>query len=483
MMFCSGFKRARKAKLSISWYFLSVGAILGNWSSILPAVKNDQNVSNLELGLILVAAVFGAILAVPVVTEISKRYGCGLSLFLGGIVMLLLYPIVSIKHNLIVFTIGVFLLGFGAGWSDISMNSQAVLCEKMIRSRSLGLFHSIFAVGGLIGAFLGGALLQRGFTIFENITLVCIILLLPQIFLSCWLFSHQEENLINSNIYNIQAEQEKDSFSETLLSFSETFFPNRNPESDKESLVSKNQSSDSSDRNKSNPTSSVDSDWKTYESPNPIEPTSPKTLLISISILCFLSYFGEGSVSDWSAIFLSNELHCNSMQSSLGLIGYEFCIAVSTYYSDAMSTYFGRRKLLQISGFLAFGGLSLVVIAPLIKINQLALFVSILGFSISGIGLSVVPPTVISLAGSGIVGVDSHDAIGIVSSVGYFGFMIGPPLLGGLSELFGSIRWSFLVDGIMLCFISIISFYIHFPEALHSTRESDCARLQAGNPF
>ena len=76
------------------------------------------------------------------------------------------------------------------------MNSQAVLCEKMNRSPTLGLFHGIFACGALVSAILCGVLLSFGASVLEEIGIICSIMLLPTILFRYWLFSSAEEQLI-----------------------------------------------------------------------------------------------------------------------------------------------------------------------------------------------------------------------------------------------------------------------------------------------
>eukprot|EP01040_Poterioochromonas_malhamensis_P024175 gene24175-29849_t len=85
MMLLSGFSRARKAKAAICWFFFMQGVMFGNWGGILPVVKEEQGISNTVLGGVLVAAVCGAMIALPLVDAVSKRFGSGFSLLVGGL--------------------------------------------------------------------------------------------------------------------------------------------------------------------------------------------------------------------------------------------------------------------------------------------------------------------------------------------------------------------------------------------------------------
>ena len=73
--------------------------------------------------------------------------------------------------------------------------------------------------------------------------------------------------------------------------------------------------------------------------------------------------------------------------------------------------------------------------------------------------MSSVAPSAISIAGSDVPSsmMSSADAIGYVSSVGYLGVLVGPPLLGGLSSLLGGLGWSFLVDSGFMLLMSCVA--------------------------
>ena len=103
----------------------------------------------------------------------------------------------------------------------------------------------------------------------------------------------------------------------------------------------------------------------------------------------------------------------------MGFVGFQFFVAVGRYYSDYLVVEIGRRNILLLAGMVAALGLGLVVWSPSLD-DGARLSVAIIGFSLCGVGLSVVSPLAISLAGSEISAkeMDSSQAIGYVSSVG-----------------------------------------------------------------
>ncbi len=475
---------------------------MGNWAGILPTVKLEQNLSNEILGAILVAAVLGAMVALPVVSWVTKRWGSGIALFLGAMLTLFLFPIVGIKTHIAVFITGVFLLGFGVGWADVSMNGQAVLCEKMTRLPTLGLFHSVYALGGLVGAFIGGVLIQRGLNVFGEIFTICAVLLVPQVFFSCWLYSQQEERLfLGSNVTMFQYDhgyEKLDSSHATdahrMIGLpSSDFVAIREPLLDAEENVgnssdANNEISDgnmlhnqilaSSTNQRIDDGSSGQTEWQEFDSnPSQVDYRS----LITVSALCFLGYFGYGSIGDWSAIYLTEDLNSDPLESTLGYVGFSLFVALGTYGSDWFVVKIGRRRLLQLAGIVGALGLAIAVIAISVQGKKRSLACAIIGFSVSGMGLSVVPPSVISLAGSSISGMDPTDAIAFVSSVGYVGVMVGPPLLGGVAAILEGLRWSFVVDALLMLIITILASCITVarrPETLKFAQKHEEVTIQ-----
>lgn len=151
----------------------------------------------------------------------------------------------------------------------------------------------------------------------------------------------------------------------------------------------------------------------------------------------------------------------------MGFAGFELSVATGRYFSDYTVQQLGRQRLMVLSGAVASAGLGLVVLAPSLFTSHsqspIALqAVSVIGFSITGLGLSSLAPSAISLAGSDAItrsaGMTSADGIALVTSVGYLGIMLSPPFLGGMSVLLHSLRWSFAIAAVLITPIVLISY-------------------------
>jgi len=177
---------------------------------------------------------------------------------------------------------------------------------------------------------------------------------------------------------------------------------------------------------------------------NPEEPrrkffNKPDRSLIGLGIIGFFSMASEGTMFDWSGIYFKDVVEAPASLVVLGYASFMVMMASGRFLSDLIIRRIGRRKLLQISGIMISAGLYTAVIFP----NLIA---STFAFMIVGLGVSSIIPSVYSAAGRN-KKVPPGIALATVASVSYFGFLMGPPVIGYISEAFG-LRYSFALIGI-----------------------------------
>jgi MFS family permease len=165
----------------------------------------------------------------------------------------------------------------------------------------------------------------------------------------------------------------------------------------------------------------------------------PDPILLQLGIIGFCSMASEGAMFDWSGVYFKDVVKAPD---SLVILGYtSFMIMMSTgrFVADYFISKIGRKLLLQICGVMISTGLFTSVIFPYLISSTLA-------FMLVGLGVSSIVPTVYSAAGRHSK-VPPGIALATVSSVSFLGFLMGPPLIGYISEAFG-LRYSFAVIGI-----------------------------------
>jgi len=128
-------------------------------------------------------------------------------------------------------------------------------------------------------------------------------------------------------------------------------------------------------------------------------------------------------------------------------------MATGRFIGDWLATRWGIKKILQGSGIVVASGLLISVLLPYT-------IPAIIGFLFVGAGVSSVIPLVYSAAGRSKV-LSAGVAIAAVSTIGYLGFLIGPPLIGFIAQAI-NMRVSFVLIALLGLTISIIATRIKF---------------------
>jgi len=167
--------------------------------------------------------------------------------------------------------------------------------------------------------------------------------------------------------------------------------------------------------------------------------TKPDGILLQLGIIGFCSMASEGAMFDWSGVYFKDVVKAPASLVILGYTSFMIMMATGRFIADNLTAKIGRQKLLQICGLLISSGLFISVLFPYLVPCTLA-------FMMVGLGVSSIVPTVYSTAGRN-GRVPPGIALVTVSSVSYLGFLMGPPLIGYISQLAG-LRYSFAVIGI-----------------------------------
>jgi MFS family permease len=186
--------------------------------------------------------------------------------------------------------------------------------------------------------------------------------------------------------------------------------------------------------------------------------SKPDGILLQLGIIGFFSMASEGAMFDWSGVYFKDVVKAPASLVVLGYTSFMIMMATGRFVADFIITKIGRKRLLQICGVMISTGLFISVLFPYLVTCTLA-------FMLVGLGVSSIVPTVYSAAGRQNK-VPAGIALATVSSVSFLGFLMGPPLIGYISEIAG-LRYSFAVIGIFGLGISLLVSRI---KALQDTR-------------
>ncbi|MGI9416755.1 MAG: MFS transporter, partial [Geminicoccaceae bacterium] len=155
----------------------------------------------------------------------------------------------------------------------------------------------------------------------------------------------------------------------------------------------------------------------------------PSGVLILIGVIAFAALLAEGSVGDWSAIYLQEYQGADTRTAAIALTVFALAMAIMRFAGDRLVRRFGPFAILQASGLLAAAGLTIALLAA-------SPAIAILGYGIAGLGIAVLFPITLSIAPR-FSGLSPGASVAAVATLGYAGFLIGPPLIGLLADRVG----------------------------------------------
>lgn len=155
----------------------------------------------------------------------------------------------------------------------------------------------------------------------------------------------------------------------------------------------------------------------------------PTKATIGLGLLCFLGLMAEGAVVDWSGLMLLQRFSLDASTAALGFASFAFGMSLSRLLGDAIRMRFGAVRLVRWSALLMAAGLTLALVVPSVA-------VAILALGLAGIGIGNTAP--ILFAGGGRLEPEAPGrGIAAVTTLGYAGFLAGPPLIGFVAEVTG----------------------------------------------
>jgi MFS family permease len=168
----------------------------------------------------------------------------------------------------------------------------------------------------------------------------------------------------------------------------------------------------------------------------------PNKALLSVGIIAFCCMMGEGAISDWSVNYMENIAMSPKSIAPIALSAFATAMTVGRLLGDRFRDWWGDTKLIAFGGFISTAGLGLTLMVPVP-------YVAITGFFLVGLGLSTIVPITYSIAGNS-KDLPSGVGLAMVTTIGYSGFLFGPPIIGFLADLF-NLRQALIV--IMVLFV------------------------------
>ncbi len=152
----------------------------------------------------------------------------------------------------------------------------------------------------------------------------------------------------------------------------------------------------------------------------------PNSAMVSIGVIAFCCMLGEGAMADWSTNYMEKIAGASKALAPIGLSSFALAMTIGRFFGDSARIKFGDRMLMIYLGLISTLGLTvtLLFIHP---------FAVIAGLFITGLGLSSIVPIAYSIAGN-TKNLSPGVGLAMVTTVGYSGFLFGPPIIGFVAD-------------------------------------------------
>ena len=151
---------------------------------------------------------------------------------------------------------------------------------------------------------------------------------------------------------------------------------------------------------------------------------------IPLGIACAAAFLIEGGIESWSALFLERELDARPAVGALAPAAYGGAMMLGRLSGQRLERLLGDTLLLGGAACIALLGLVAASVAPNVPAAVGAFFVA-------GVGISIAAPALFGAAGRRGGDADRGSVVATATTIGYLGFIVGPPLVGVVAEAVG----------------------------------------------
>jgi MFS family permease len=362
----------RWPRVAITSVFFVQGLLFASWTAHIPAFKEHLHLNDGSLGVALLGAPIGSVLAMMAATRLLPRWGSRRMVRLALVAFCASGPLVGLSDSFVTFFLTFMLWGAFQGILDVSMNTQAIAVENRSARVLMPGFHGSWSIGSLVGAAIGAGAVWLGISLSDQLLLLaspCLLLV----------------GLLTTR------------------------------------LISDHSSGDpmASDRGRDG------RDGRGWWGGWGGHRALPIAVVV-LGAIAFADMLCEGAAADWASVYLRGTLHSSPALAGVGYVAYLVAMATVRILGNRLLTRFPLHRILPV-----LTGLATVGFAAGLLIDRPASV--LVGFACLGAGLACVIPSVLRAAGD-VVGLNAGRGVALVSAFGWAGFVLGPVLVGSVAS-------------------------------------------------
>jgi MFS family permease len=359
-------------------FFAIDGFIFASWAVRIPAVKEQTAASPAALGLALLGASGGAVATMTISGALCRRFGSGPVTVAGGVLLSAALVLPPLARSALALGLALVVFGIGYGCLNVAMNSLAVDLVAALRRPVMPSFHAAWSFGGLAGATVGG-LLAPHLSPLRHLAFVAVVGLAVTAVCGRALLTHP--------------------------------MPGPLPGPGDGHPVDERTGEDLADRAVAVATASRRGVWH---------------VVVLFGLIALCSAYGEGAIGDWGALHLRQDLGAGPGLAAAGYAAFALAEACGRLAGAALLERLGQTRVLVLGGLTACGGMLAAALAPV-------LVVALAGFALTGLGVANMFPAAMTRAGL----LAGPNGVALASTLGYTGFLLGPPTIGFLAASVG----------------------------------------------
>jgi MFS family permease len=149
--------------------------------------------------------------------------------------------------------------------------------------------------------------------------------------------------------------------------------------------------------------------------------------ILGLAALGFCILLNEGAMADWTGVYLRSSLLTTEGVAAYGYAVFSAAMAVGRMLGDRLTVWVGRVEVVRFGAALAACGLGAALIVATVP-------ATLIGFAAVGLGFATIIPLVFGAAGR-VEGQSAGSGVATVTTIGYLGFLIGPPFIGFLADV------------------------------------------------
>jgi MFS family permease len=407
----------RTARVAVAALFFVNGALFAGWVTRVPDVRDRVGAGEAELGLALLGVAVGAMLTMPIAGWACARFGGHVVAVAGGLAGCASIALPALADDLGQLAVALGLIGATFGLLDVAMNVEAIAVERAYRRPLMPSFHGWFSTGGLAGALAGGAVAGAGAAAAPHLAATSAVGAAAV----AWAGRHLMPRRGECGGPDGEAAAPRGGASRDSGAAARGERGERGASRDSGAAARERGASRGG---------------------------GATPILVVCGLIAFCAAVGEGAMADWSALYLTDSLDAGGGVAALGYAAFAGAMAAGRFAGERAIRALGPAGVLQ----LGCGAAALAMAVGLATHDRAG---TIAAFAVAGLGVACVFPVVLSTADRAEPG-RSGPAVAFVSTVGYTGFLAGPPLIGFVADR-SSLGWGLGVVALLAAAAAVLA--------------------------